>query len=133
MKRRNLFWIIALMWSLLLAPTIIYAQVTQADYERAAKLRDKLQGLAVNVPERANWIGQTTRFWYRKSVKGGNEFVVVDAETLAKRPAFDHEKLAVALSAAASEKYEALKLPFQAITFVDNERALEFAAAGSLW
>ena len=83
MKRRNLFLIIALLWSLLLAPTIIYAQVTQADYERAANLRDKLQGLAVNAPERANWIGQTSRFWYRKSVKGGAEFVLVNAETLA--------------------------------------------------
>jgi len=121
------------LWSLLLAPTIIYAQVTQADYERAAKLRDKLQGMAVNVPERANWIGQTSRFWYRKSIKGGAEFMLVDAETLAKGPAFDHEKLAAALSAAANEKYEALKLPFQSITFVDNERALEFAAAGSMW
>jgi len=121
------------MWSLLLSPTIIYAQVTQADYERAAKLRDNLQGLAVNVPERANWIGQTSRFWYRKSVKGGAEFVLVNAETLAKGPAFDHEKLAAALSAAANEKYEALKLPFQSITFVDDERALEFAAAGSMW
>src|SRR5262249_35767013 len=133
MKRRNSFWIIALLWSLPLTPTIIYAQATQADYERAAKRRDKLQGLAITVPERANWIGQTSRFWYRKSVKGGAEFMLVDAETLAKGPAFDHEKLAAALSAAANEKYEALKLPFQSITFVDDERALEFAAAGSMW
>ncbi len=133
MRRARPSRIIALLWSLLLAPTIIYAQVTQADYERAAKLRDKLQGMAVNVPERANWIGQTSRFWYRKSIKGGAEFMLVDAETLAKGPAFDHEKLAAALSAAANEKYEALKLPFQSITFVDNERALEFAAAGSMW
>src|SRR5262245_46751625 len=116
MKRRNLFWIIALLCGLLLAPTIIYGQVTQADYERAAKLRDKLQGQAVNVPERANWIGQTSRFWYRKSIKGGSEFMLVDAETLAKGPAIDHEKLAASLSAAANEKYEALKLPFQSIS-----------------
>jgi hypothetical protein len=133
MKHKHLFQIIALLSSLLLSPAIIYAQVTQADYERAARLREKLQGLAVNVPERANWIGQTSRFWYRKSVKGGAEFTLVDAETLAKRPAFDHEKLAASLSAAASEKYEPLKLPFQSITFVDNERALTFAAAGSMW
>ncbi len=133
MKHKHLCRIIALLSSLLLLPAIIYAQVTQADYERAARLRDRLQGLVINAPERANWIGQTSRFWYRKSVKGGAEFTLVDAETLAKRPAFDHEKLAAALSAAANEKYEALKLPFQSITFVDNERALEFAAAGSMW
>jgi dipeptidyl aminopeptidase/acylaminoacyl peptidase len=89
--------------------------------------------LAVNVPERANAIGKTSRFWYRKSVKGGNEFVLVDAETLTKKPAFDHAKLAASLSAAAGEKYTHLTLPFMSITFVDNEQALEFAAAGSAW
>ena len=115
----------------LLLPAFVFAQGTVADYERANGLREKYANRAVNVPERANWIEQTARFWYRKAVKGGNEFVLVDAETQTKRPAFDHEKLAVALSAAAGEKYKALKLPFQAITFVNNERALTFAAAGS--
>jgi hypothetical protein len=133
MKQRYFSHLAFLIGSLLLLPMLVFAQVTRADYERAAKLRERLQGLTVNVPERANWIGQTPRFWYRKAVKDGNEFVLVDAETAAKRPAFDHEKLAVALSAAANEKYEALKLPFQTISFVDNERALEFAAAGAQW
>src|SRR5256885_1354186 len=99
----------AILLSVLL-PAICLAQVTAADYERAAKLRDKFQGLAVNVPEPANAIEKSTRFWYRKSVKGGNEFVVVDAGTLVKRPAFDHERLAVSLFAAAGEKYTALTL-----------------------
>jgi dipeptidyl aminopeptidase/acylaminoacyl peptidase len=133
MRHKHLCWKAALCWSLLLLPVVVYAQVTQADYERAASVRTKFQGLAVNVPERANWIGSSSRFWYRKSVKGGYEFVLVDAATLAKQPAFDHEKLAAALSAAAGDKYEALKLPFQSISFADNERALEFAAAGSMW
>src|SRR5499426_1565172 len=102
--------LLGLLWTVwaLTAP----AQVTQADYERAAKLRDRLQGLVINAPERANWIGQTSRFWYRKSVKGGAEFVLVNAETLAKSPAFDHEKLAASLSATANEKYTAVTLPF---------------------
>ena len=133
MKHRCIFWKTALILCLLLLPAIIHAQGTRADYERANKLRDKFQGLAVNVPERASWIGTTSRFWYRKSVKGGNEFVLVDAETLAKKPAFDHAKLAASLSAAAGEKYTSLTLPFMSITFVDNEQALEFAAAGSAW
>ena len=133
MQHKPLFWRIAFLSALLLLPALVSAQVTRADYERANNVRAKFQGLAVNVPERANWIDQTTRFWYRKSVKGGNEFVLVDAETAAKRPAFDHEKLAAALSAAANEKYEALKLPFQTISFVGNERSLEFTAAGSMW
>jgi dienelactone hydrolase len=110
-----------------------YGQGTLADYERANGLREKYVGLAVNQPERANWIGQTSRFWYRKAVPGGNEFIVVDAETLAKRPAFDHERLAAALSAATNEKYTARKLPFQQFTFVDSEKALEFMVGETRW
>ncbi len=59
------------------------AQGTLNDYQRANSLRDKYQSLAINIAERANWIEKTSRFWYRKSVKGGSEFVLVDAETLA--------------------------------------------------
>jgi len=124
-------WKTALLLSIL--PTVIHAQVTQADYERAASLRNRFQGLAVNIVDRPTWIGKTSRFWYRKSVKGGNEFVVADAETLTKKAAFDHEKLAISLSTATGRKYTAVTLPFMAINFVDNEQAIEFIADGSRW
>ena len=118
---------------LALAPGLILAQGTQADYQRSQGLRDKFQGLAVNVPGPANWIGATNRFWYRKSVQGGNVFVLVDAETLARKPAFDHERLAASLSAASGQKYKAVTLPFSEVAFVDKEQAIQFAAAGSMW
>jgi len=136
MKHRRLFWTMALLWGLPLLPATIFAQGTLADYERAAGLRNKLQGLTVNVPERATWIEKTSRFWYRKSVKGGYEFVLVDAETLAKRPAFDHEKLAAALATVVppgDEAITALRLPFNEITFVDGERAIEVNAGQARW
>jgi dipeptidyl aminopeptidase/acylaminoacyl peptidase len=147
---------IAVLASGLLLPAVVQAQGTQADYQRAQDLRNKFQGLAVNVPGPVNWIGNTHHFWYSKSVKGGTEFVLVDAETAAKKPAFDHEKLAAALSAASGNKYTALTLPFAApvgppagggrggtggfgggaagaLTFTDQERAIEFGAAGFMW
>ncbi len=110
-----------------------YAQGTLADYERAGSLREKYVGATFNLPERAEWIGKTSRFWYRKAVKGGNEFVLVDAETPAKRPAFDHERLAAALSTATGEKYSGLKLPFLQINFVDNEKSVEFNVGETRW
>src|SRR5262245_65067823 len=115
------------LWRLLLFPVCAYAQVTRADYERAAALREKYQGLVVNAPDRANWIEKTGRFWYRKAVKGGHEFVLMDAETLARKPAFDHEKLAAALSESlpsGDEAITALRLPFNEFNFVDGERAI---------
>jgi dipeptidyl aminopeptidase/acylaminoacyl peptidase len=111
----------------------VYAQGTLADYERASGLREKYLGATINLPERALWIEKTSRFWYRKSVKGANEFVLVDAATMIKRPAFDHERLAAALSTATGEKYSALKLPFLEIRFVDDEKAIEFYIDEDRW
>jgi hypothetical protein len=100
------------------------AQGTIADYQRAMGLRDKYQGLAINVVEAATWIEKTTRFWYRRSVKGGVEFVVMDATTQVKRSAFDHDKLATTLTLAIKPEkpYTGATLPFNAFTFVDGER-----------
>jgi len=133
MRLREMLWTTAWLCCSVFAATAAYGQGTLADYERAAGLREAAQSLAVNVPERPNWIGTTSRFWYRKSVKGGQEFVVVDASTLEKKPAFDHEKLAASLSTASGQKYAAQKLPFAQITFVDEERAIEFVAGETRW
>jgi dipeptidyl aminopeptidase/acylaminoacyl peptidase len=127
MKRATLFCL------LILVPAVALAQITPADYERANKARTKFEGLAINMPQRANAIENTPRFWYRKSVTGGTEFVVVDAETLVKRPAFDHARLAAALNTATSEKYTDLKLPFTDLRFIEREQSIVVAAAGSDW
>src|SRR5215813_2329391 len=132
--RRNRQRLMNLLLSIFsLFPALVFGQITRADYERAAGLRERFQGLEINVPERANGIENTSRFWYRKSIKGGNEFVLVDAEMLMKRPAFDHTKLAAALSAATSQTITALTLPFSTFTFVENETAIEFLMSGSTW
>jgi hypothetical protein len=61
---------------LALAPVLVHAQGTAADYQRSGALADRFRDLAINIPGHS--IGATTRFWYRNSVKGGAEFVVVD-------------------------------------------------------
>lgn len=113
-----------------------FSQGTLADYERAQSLQAKFQAAAVNLPGAANWILKTNHFWYRRTVTGGSEIVWVDAESLTRRPAFDHERLAVSLSAASGEKYTGLRLPLGGganLMFVDAEQAIEFIAAGSRW
>src|SRR5262249_26571855 len=118
---------------LALAPYLAMAQVTAADYQRAQGLRDKLQGLAVNISGPVNWIDETHRFWYRRSIVGGDEFVLVYANALTRKAAFDHTRLAASLSAPSGEKLKAATLPFSEITFADKEQAIQFAAAGSIW
>jgi dipeptidyl aminopeptidase/acylaminoacyl peptidase len=111
-------------------------QGTLADYLRADSLGDRIQGLVVDMAERPGWIGESNRFWYRKSVTGGNSFMLVDAETEAKGPAFDHERLAATLSGMvtfAEDSVTALNLPFNRIEFTEDEGAIEFTAADSTW
>lgn len=111
----------------------VYAQGKLEDYERATGLRDKFESLAVNVPERAAWIEKTPRFWYRKTVRGGQEFVLVDAEKGTRGPAFDQDRLAAALNKETGEKFTGITLPFRSINFVENEKFLEFEYRDSVW
>src|SRR3989442_7777791 len=67
MNAKHLLRRALLLCALLSMPGVTCAQGTGADYSRALLLRNKFQALAVNIPERANWIDQTTRFWYRRS------------------------------------------------------------------
>jgi len=109
------------------------AQGTAEDYKRAAALRAKYEAAAIGMPDPGNWIGKTTRLWYRRTVKGGHEFVVADAATRERRPAFDHERLAATLNKAAGRKYTAVTLPFNTITFIDDEKTLELRFEGATW
>jgi dipeptidyl aminopeptidase/acylaminoacyl peptidase len=105
-------------------PTLAPAQGTVADYQRAFDLRDKYQGLAFDVPDGAVWVAKSHRFTYRKTVKGGTQFIVVDADTRQKQAAFDHDKLAAALTPVTGRKITGLTLPFTAFTFVDDGKAI---------
>src|SRR6185436_17377334 len=85
----------------------------------------KYEGKALDVAESPTWLS-SGRFYYRKSVRGGNAFVLVDPATLTKQPAFDHTRLAAALTTAAGKPYTATKLPFSTFTFADAEKAITF-------
>jgi dipeptidyl aminopeptidase/acylaminoacyl peptidase len=124
---------LAMRYLFALMPWLALAQVTPADYERARTLREKFQPLAIDIPGPVTWIEKTDRFWYRKSVKGGHEFVLVDATTQIKKAAFDQARLAASLSTATGTSIAPLELPFTEIQFVDGERTLRFSAFGSDW
>src|SRR5260370_26926239 len=88
------------------------AQGTLADYQRGQSLQAKARGLVIDLPSAVTWIGDSDHLWYSKAVKGGTEFVWVDSASGVKKPAFDHDKLARAISAASGRHYTGLTLPF---------------------
>ncbi|MCL4811874.1 MAG: prolyl oligopeptidase family serine peptidase [Vicinamibacteraceae bacterium] len=109
------------------------AQPARADYERALGLREAYQKAAVGIAGPATWIGKTGRFWYRRSVEGGHEFLVVDAATRARERAFDHDAVAAALGRATGGRYTGVTLPFQRIEFAEDGRRLEVRVEGTLY
>ncbi|MGH9162184.1 MAG: S9 family peptidase, partial [Vicinamibacteraceae bacterium] len=126
-------WIAGLSASLVIGVLNAGAQATTADYERALGLRERWQYLTENVADPATWMGDTHRFYYRKTVKGGFEFVMVDAETRQKQPAFDHARLAAGLSKATGERHAALRLPFNTFRVGDQERTIEVRVDDTTW
>jgi hypothetical protein len=118
---------------LLVLPAAAGAQGTAADYTRASGLREKFQGLALNVPEPGRWVEKTHRYAYRHSVQGGTEFVLVDADKGTRGPAFDHARLAAALAKAGAGQPKAVALPFTTFTFAADGAAIEFAIDTVRW
>ena len=97
------------------------------DYTRAFGYRARIDGRVSHLPDPPVWL-KDGRFWYRTTVKGGAEFVVVDPATASKQPLFDHVRLASALSAIAHVAYTATTLPFTTLTLTENPRAIEFGS-----
>jgi dipeptidyl aminopeptidase/acylaminoacyl peptidase len=105
---------------------LVQAQVTKADYERAAGVMAKYRALPENIADAPSWIEDEHKLVYSKSVADGHEFVLVDAESGSKQPAFDHARLSAALNAAAHLDSTPNKLPFTRVDLVDHESAVEF-------
>jgi dipeptidyl aminopeptidase/acylaminoacyl peptidase len=81
-----------------------------------------------------HWFADNTRFWYRNDLAGdAKEFILVDAESGTRRPAFDHQKLALALSQAAELECRADQLPFDGIEFADDANVVRFTVDGTTW
>src|SRR4026209_2834837 len=81
-----------------------------------------------------NWFQNNSRFWYRNDLSGGRkEFILVDAVAGSRQGAFDHQKLAAALSKAAGIQSDPLRLPFNTIDFIDDGNAIRFSASDVWW
>jgi dipeptidyl aminopeptidase/acylaminoacyl peptidase len=104
-----------------------------AEFERALNLRQEWTWLTQGLADPAVWVGKSSRFCYRTTVKGGFQFVMMDAVTLQKQPAFDHERMAAALGKATGESCTAQRLPIEALEFVDDGRAIEMSVDETWW
>ena len=96
------------------------ASVSASEYARAEQfLPWHAEKLTSGVTVQPRWI-DASRFWFRNQIFGGHEFIMIDAEARTRRPAFDHDRLAAALSEVSAASHEAAHLPFEEFEFTGS-------------
>ena len=107
--------------------------LTVQDYQRAESLLNYstdryIDGGTYNL----NWQNNTV-FTYRTLTPQGSEFYMVDAAKGSKALAFDHAKLAAALSAATGKNFTASTLPFPSFTLGTDKKSIRFNYSEQSW
>ncbi len=96
--------------------------LSATDYARAEQfVHWNAEKLTSGTSVAPRWL-DANRFWYRNQLFGGHEFIVIDAAARTRRPAFDHDRLAAALSEASEKTYDAGQLPFDEFEFTASDR-----------
>jgi len=114
-------------------PGAAFAQGALEDYQRADSLGSRFRGLLHNTRIEARWFEDGSGLWYRRQLpEGRSEFVIVRAEKGERALAFDHGKLAAALSKAHGSKIESDRLPIERIAPA-GDGALLIRASGKSW
>ncbi|MGH9743937.1 MAG: DPP IV N-terminal domain-containing protein, partial [Candidatus Acidiferrum sp.] len=106
--------------------------LSAADYQHAEKFMPYNTRPLVYHQVHPKWVAGD-RFWYRDAGPDGFEFVMYNAEHGTRRPAFDHAKVAEALTAATGTQYNAAHLPFMAFEFSPDEKTISFHLKGKEW
>jgi dipeptidyl aminopeptidase/acylaminoacyl peptidase len=108
-------------------------QVTAEDYARAERfLTAGVSPLVSGVPGRPTWLADG-RFWYRTTTADGSEFVLVDPARRTRASAFDHARLAGALTAATGQRVDGARLPFQTVDYSPDARAISVSVSNRRW
>ncbi|MGF7155502.1 S9 family peptidase [Novosphingobium gossypii] len=128
-RRLSLFGVVAGL--LLCTPAL--ATPTREEIDRSVALREDWQYLTREIAWPAHWTPDSSAFTYRKTVAGGFAFETVDAATLTKSPAFDHQRLADELTRALGRPVQPLRLPFAEFDYTENRQTIAFGLDERGW
>ncbi len=120
--------ILILCGSLFVLPNLLFSQGTLVDYQRADTLRSLYKNKTLYDQVKTSWIDSTNLLWYTVNTPKGTEYFLVDAEKGNKAPAFNQEKVALALAEKLDTEVKAFELPLRNIEFSKDARSMEFTS-----
>jgi dipeptidyl-peptidase 4 len=107
--------------------------LSESDYARAERMLSwNIDPLIDYNPTAFQWLSGG-RLWYRNPIPDGHEFILADPSTGMRERAFDHERLAAALSAVSDVEYEPFRLPLQQLLPSDDGRLVGFELERRRW
>ncbi len=110
-------------------PAYAPAQVTTSAYRSAERFLGASK-LVLHGSVLPTWIDKDD-FWYKVVTRRGNEYILIDSSRHTRHPAFNHERLAAALSAATAEQYSAYELPISWFKYNEDRSAISFKEANN--
>ena len=114
------------LYLLLLFCCNLTAQNIKEKYKLADEYWHKYNAKYYKGDIKPHWINNTHSLWYKTKTAEGIHFILIDADKKTKQPAFDHQKLAQALSAATQQKVDPRQLPFGEISFTEDLNEITF-------
>ena len=103
-------------------------------YRQAAMLDSAIRNKVYRSSVQANWQADGETFWYRNTLKDTTlEYIYVDARAKVKRKAFDHERLANALTRQTGKRYDATRLGIANLLFENNGQDIIFQLDDKWW
>ena len=136
MSRASSRAVVSLSFAAVFAASLLAQQrptLTADDYARAERfLASAVTPLVIGGSVTATWLADD-RFWYRNTIAAGTEFIIVDPVKKTRVRAFDHEKVAAALSSATGAKHEPFALAIQGLVPSADGATVAFNLGGRRW
>jgi dipeptidyl-peptidase-4 len=122
------------MFRMLLAGLLIFSQlhaqqipVTKSNYQLAARFSPKkLEKMIFSTQVDAHWLKKGGRFWYMYETAEGKKWFLVDPLKAEKRPMFDNDKLASAISRIVKDPFDSKHLGLDSLKFIKDENWIQF-------
>ncbi|MGE4585919.1 MAG: DPP IV N-terminal domain-containing protein [Mangrovibacterium sp.] len=111
---------------------VVKAQVSPADYALADSLHQIADRVYYRIDD-ASWIDETHSLWYRVNTREGWKYKMVRADKPSVYPAFNHERLAEAISSLSEKEQHADSLKLGNPEFTDSLKTIRFSLEEYNW